>query len=228
MSTKTLAIRSVFSNWVGRACAIVITFFLTPFVVHTLGDEAYGIWAILMSFTSYYALADMGVRAAAVKYISEYVGKDDRESTSKIVITTLFVYLAISTCLSLVVVLIACVFPYVIELSEATTATVRWVILLTGGAVAVKFFGQVFSATLHAHQRFDLTKVVSISSQIIMAISYVIVLSAGFGLVGMAAVTLVATVVAQSCLATLAIRLLEGLPFSTRYFDREMLKLCLQ
>ena len=225
MSTKTLAIRSVFSNWVGRACAIVITFFLTPFVVHTLGDESYGIWAILMSFTSYYALADMGVRAAAVKYISQYVGKDDRESTSKIVITTLFVYLAISTCLSLVVVLIACVFPYVIELSEATTATVRWVILLTGGAVAVKFFGQVFSATLHAHQRFDLTNVVSISSQIIMAISYVIVLSAGFGLVGMAAVTLVATVVAQSCLATLAIRLLEGLPFSTRYFDREMLKL---
>ena len=225
MSTKNLAIRSVFSNWVGRACAIVITFFLTPFVVHTLGDESYGVWAILMSFTSYYALADMGVRAAAVKYISQYVGKDDRESTSKIVITTLFVYLAISTCLSLVVVLIACVFPYVIELSEATPATVRWVILLSGGAVAVQFFGQVFSATLHAYQRFDLTNVVSICSQLIKAVAYVAVLNAGFGLVGMAVVTLAATVIAQFCLATFAIRLLGGLPFSKRYFDREMLKL---
>lgn len=225
MSTKTLAIRSVFSNWAGRACAIVITFFLTPFVVRTLGDESYGIWAILMSFTSYYALADMGVRAAAVKYISQYVGKNDRESTSKIVITTLFVYLAISSCLSLVVVLIAWAFPYAIELSEATTATVRWVILLTGGAVAFKFFGQVFSATLHAHQRFDLTNVVSISSQLIMGLAYVAVLSAGYGLIGMATVTLVATVIAQSCLAVLAIHLLGGLSFSKRYFDREMLKL---
>ena len=225
MSTKTLAIRSVFSNWVGRACAIVITFFLTPFVVHTLGDESYGIWAILMSFTSYYALADMGVRAAAVKYISQYVGKDDRESTSKIVITTLSVYLFIATCLSLIVLIVAWLFPYAIELSEATTSTVRWVILLSGGAVAVQFFGQVFSATLHAYQRFDLTNVVSISSQLIKALAYVAVLNAGFGLVGMAVVTLAATVIAQFCLATFAIRLLGGLPFSKRYFDREMLKL---
>ena len=224
MSTKKLAIRSVFSNWAGRAFAIVITFFLTPFVVRTLGNESYGIWAILMSFTSYYALADMGVRAAAVKYISQYVGCQDRESISKIISTTLLVYLFIATCLSSVVVIVALVFPFVISVSQENTTTVRYVILLTGGAVAIKFFGQVFAATIHAHQRFDLSNIVSISSQLISALAYVVVLNAGFGLTGMAAVTLVATVISQLCLAVFAIKLLGGISFPIGNFDREMLK----
>jgi len=209
----------------GRACAIAITFFLTPFVIHTLGDESYGVWAILMSFTSYYALADMGVRAAAVKYISQYVGIQDHKSISKMIVTTLFVYLSIAACLSLVVLIIAWLFPLVIELSQETISTVRYVILLTGGAVAIQLFGQVFSATLHAHQRFDLSNIVSVSSQLAKAFAFVVVLRAGFGLIGMAAVTLAITVLAQLSLAVIAIRLLGGISFSRHSYDRDMLKL---
>ncbi len=225
MSIKKLAIRSVFSNWTGRVCGLGITFFLTPFIVHTLGNESYGIWAILMSFTNYYALADLGVRAAATKYISQYVGIQDQESTSKIIITTLFVYLAIAVCFSLVVLSIAWLFPFVIELSQEKTSTVRYVILLSGGAVAIQLLGQVFSAMLHSRQRFDLTNVVAVSSQLITALGYVIALRAGFGLMGMAAVTLVSSMLARTSLAVLAIRIFKDLSFSFYNFDRNMLKL---
>ncbi len=225
MSIKTLAIRSVFSNWVSRACAIVITFFLTPFVLHSLGNESYGVWAILMSFTSYYALADMGVRAAATKYISQYVGIQDRKSTSKIIVTTLLVYLSIAACLSLIVLSIAWIFPFVIEFSQETILTVRYVILLTGGTVAITLFGQVFTAILHAHQRFDLPNLVAVASQLINAFGCVIVLRAGYGLMGMATVALAVAVLSQLSLAVIAIRLFRDITFSSHNFDRDMLKL---
>ncbi len=42
----------------------MVAFFLTPFVVNSLGSTAYGIWVLLMSLTGYYGLLDLGVSAA--------------------------------------------------------------------------------------------------------------------------------------------------------------------
>ena len=42
-----------------------------------------------MSFTTYYALADLGVRTAATKYIAQFDAVDDRESVNKVAVTSL-------------------------------------------------------------------------------------------------------------------------------------------
>lgn len=71
---------NTFSN-VGRfAILMVITFFITPFIVGTLGDEAYGFWVVLMSFLGYASILEMGVQPAVVKLVGQYraVGAYDR------------------------------------------------------------------------------------------------------------------------------------------------------
>lgn len=45
--------RGIASNWVGLALAIVVSFFMSPFVVNKLGSIYYGIWALTLQFTGY-------------------------------------------------------------------------------------------------------------------------------------------------------------------------------
>src|SRR5436190_17042547 len=40
--------------------SVLITFFVSPIVVAALGDERYGVWAIVMSMTGYLGIADLG------------------------------------------------------------------------------------------------------------------------------------------------------------------------
>ncbi len=56
-------LRSTVANWTAFAVAAVVGFMLSPFIVHRLGNSAYGTWALLGSLVGYLGLLDFGVRA---------------------------------------------------------------------------------------------------------------------------------------------------------------------
>ena len=45
--------RNVFSNWLATAANMAVGFFLSPFIVHRLGNEAYGVWVLAISSINY-------------------------------------------------------------------------------------------------------------------------------------------------------------------------------
>ena len=61
MSRARIYARNLFANWVGYGANLLVMFFMSPFVVHTLGDGTYGLWSLLMSITGYLGLVDVGV-----------------------------------------------------------------------------------------------------------------------------------------------------------------------
>src|SRR5580765_5542459 len=63
-AVKVVYLRSLVTNWVGYAANVVVAFFLSPFIVHTLGDSGYGVWSLLMSIVGYVGLIDLGVRVS--------------------------------------------------------------------------------------------------------------------------------------------------------------------
>ena len=60
------------SNFLRYVLAIVISFYLTPFIVRTLGDSQYGFWVLLVSFLGYASILEMGVQPAVVKLVGQY------------------------------------------------------------------------------------------------------------------------------------------------------------
>ena len=89
MSTKSQAVRGVIFNWLGRGCSFALTFVVTPIVVNGLGKEGYGYWAIVMSLTNYYVLAELGTRTAGVKYIAQFDAVNDRVAVNRNVVALL-------------------------------------------------------------------------------------------------------------------------------------------
>ena len=75
-----MIIRSIFSNWVGLAVTGVISIFLTPFMIHRLGNFEYGMWVLVGSLLDYYGLLDLGMRTAVFRFVSQFKGSGERDA----------------------------------------------------------------------------------------------------------------------------------------------------
>jgi len=67
-------LRNTLVNGVANVSSAVVTAILTPFLLHRLGAEQYGLWLLALGLTfssGYLALADIGLPEAAVKFIAE-------------------------------------------------------------------------------------------------------------------------------------------------------------
>src|SRR2546425_12295303 len=64
--------RSVALNWIALVISIGVAFFLSPFVVHRLGNVAYGLWTLVISMTAYMGLLDLGLRGAVTRFVSKH------------------------------------------------------------------------------------------------------------------------------------------------------------
>ncbi|MBW2186470.1 MAG: polysaccharide biosynthesis protein, partial [Deltaproteobacteria bacterium] len=74
MTSAKVITRNLFANWIGHGSNLVVMFFLSPFIVHTLGVTQYGVWQILTVLTGYMGILDLGVRASTGRYIILYLG----------------------------------------------------------------------------------------------------------------------------------------------------------
>jgi hypothetical protein len=91
---QSVLARNVFSNWVLFVFGVVVNFFLSPFVVHHLGNTAFGAWALVVTLTSYLQFLDFGVRNAVTRYVSKLQAQGDHRSASAVVSTALAIFLA--------------------------------------------------------------------------------------------------------------------------------------
>src|SRR6267143_3860156 len=101
-----LTLRGIASNWTALAYAFVAAFFLTPFIIHHLGNVTYGVWTLIVSITSYMTLLDLGLRGAVTRFVSRSDAQGNRSETNEVTSAALWLYLrlgAAAIILSLVV-----------------------------------------------------------------------------------------------------------------------------
>ena len=79
-------LRSTVANWAAFAVAAVVSFLLSPFIVHRLGNSAYGTWVLLGSFVGYLGLLDLGVRGAVTRFVANQYAAGDHAAASTTVL----------------------------------------------------------------------------------------------------------------------------------------------
>jgi len=84
----------------GLGVNIAVGFFLSPFILHHLGDEAFGLWVLIFSLTGYYGIFDFGIRSSLVRYVSKFQATGDKDELTRLINTSLFTY----TCVGLALV----------------------------------------------------------------------------------------------------------------------------
>jgi len=193
MSTISRIGRNVFSNWAGFVIYMVVSFFLTPFMVHHLGNTGYGIWILVGSLTGYLGILDLGLRPAVVKYVARYRALGDDEMVNRVVNTILVIFSSIAGLVVIGSLILSYFSPEAFKVPPEYNGQLRVIIIIVGLNVAASFPFGVFGAMLNALQRFDLNNVIQITVFLVRTVFLVLFLKLGGGLITLGVIVLSAS-----------------------------------
>ena len=187
MSRLRTHARNLIANWVGHATNLAVMFFLSPFVVHRLGDAAYGVWSLMVMVTGYVGLVDLGVRVSTGRYVNFYIGRGDYDGVNRMVNTSLAFYSAVSLLMLVVSGAIGLSFGRLFpKAAPSLGASALPILLLLASAIWLGFLTSVFEQLLHARERFDLRNGVDLTILAVRSGMIVGVLLTGHGLMALA------------------------------------------
>ena len=190
--------KSVLSNWFGLIWAGLISFLLTPLMIHRLGVVYYGMWILAASLLDYYGLIDMAVRVALFRFISRFKGAGERESLNSTLSTALCIAGVIGTCFVILVPIVALLLPKFFAIHGTDRALFQWVCVLVGFSLAINIPSRVLGSYLCGFQRFDLYNLSGIITVSVRAASIAVVLLAGYNILAVSVVTLCASFLSLS------------------------------
>lgn len=179
MSIARIVARNLAANWVGHAANVVVMFFLSPFIVDSLGKVQYGIWGLLVVLTGYLGVLDLGIRAGTGRYIILYTGMADDKRVNDTIRTSLGLFAALGGMVLLLSPAIGWWFP---DVFRSVPGHYRNVLLAVLPLVAVNIIltaaGTTFSSVLVARDRYDLVQVVNLSVLAVRTVGTVLALLA--------------------------------------------------
>ncbi len=224
-SAKTSRTRSVLSNWAGFVFAAGVNFALSPFIVHSLGDAAYGIWTLLGALIGYLGLLDLGVRGAVTRYVAKYHTEGNHVESSRIASSAILVFFIMGALAVLAASLTAVFVPALFNIPDDLITEARIVIVLGGMGMAMSLIGGVFSGIVVGLQRFDYINAAEIAVGIVRATAIVFALRADTGLVGLAVIQLGISAIRALASFWLSRKVYHGLRVAIGLADRQNMSL---
>lgn len=213
-------LRNVFSNWGGFILAAVVNFFLAPFVVGHLGDTLYGISVLFLALTGYLGMLDLGVRGALMRYVARFHARAEHEQSGQVISAAAVLFGGAGIAFT-----VACLgIAYRVDLLPIPASyreLVRVLFLLAGPNVLISLVSGVFSGTLMAIQRFEVVNIIGVLSTVVRAVAIVWALSAGGGLIALAWIQLLATLLATLGCAYACFRVYPELRVRIRNYKNE-------
>src|SRR5215831_8441838 len=104
---KIQILKNVGSSWFSLGINVLVGLFLSPFILHRLGDTAFGIWVLIFSITGYYGIFDFGIRSSIIRYVSKYTATGDIDEISGLLNTAMFTYTCVGV-LSFLITVLGC------------------------------------------------------------------------------------------------------------------------
>jgi len=187
---KTQALKNIGSNWFGLATNLVVAFFLSPFILHHLGDDAFGLWVLVFSLTGYYGLFDFGIRSSIVRYIAQFRARNEHDELNRYINTSLCTYGGIGVLLLPITVTASFYIDSIFRIPPALHWSARVLFLVVGTAVAIGFPLSVFAGVLEGLQKFQWLSLTQTGYNVLRAVLIVLALHRGRGLLTIAVISM--------------------------------------
>jgi O-antigen/teichoic acid export membrane protein len=179
-------LQNVFWNWFGISASLLSAFWLSPFVVRTLGDDNYGLWAVTVALVEYYWLLDFGLRSATVRFTAHHHATGDMDKVNQT--------------LSVGVVYNICLLPLLVGGTFLLRESIaRWfnvsnplfpsLLLVVVTAWALTSLFSTFTSCLEGLQRFDVVNQTGFLCTVIRAVGTFLLLLTGHNVLAMGYMT---------------------------------------
>ncbi len=85
--------RRFFVNAVVSAVQVIVVggafFLLYPFLLRSLGEDLFGVWAVVLATTSASAIANLGLAGSTLKFVAQYLARDEQAYVDTLIQTAL-------------------------------------------------------------------------------------------------------------------------------------------
>ncbi|MCL5035840.1 MAG: oligosaccharide flippase family protein [Chloroflexi bacterium] len=218
-----LLTRNALFNLARYGVSLVVMLLITPFILHKIGVSLYGVWALILVFSSAPLMLDLGVGAALNKFIPEFYAKGALDSLNRSVNVAIYLYGALGF---LIVLILLALNPWIISTfmkpSPEQFGEIRLVFILSLVVFLFNFILAPYITIITGLQRFDLFGYLGIFETLGRALMIFIFLNAGWGLIGLVIAYMGGTLITLMTGRFIIKRILPG--FSLIIPSWEMLK----
>ena len=183
-STTTNALWNLTSFFI----TVVISLFLSPLLIHSLGDDEYGVWAIAGQLAVYYAMMGLGARGAIRYWVARYQAESSWDEMARLLNTGFWVLGCAAVVVAAAGIFIAFHFSWLFKTGAVSTNRIRTAVMILSAVVALELPLSVASATLGGARRVDMEAAAFIVGRAIAALAMFFTLLAGGKLVAVALV----------------------------------------
>ncbi len=228
MDNKSPLTERVIRNSFYQVALQLVTFLfpliLTPLIVSGIGEEQFGIYALVLGFITVFGLFDFSISSSFVVFLSRHFENNDRENLISTFNAGLFFYALFSIVICGAGLLLRESLLSVLNIPESfkeisvTVYNLGLLIFLVNSVFAI------FSSALISMQKMYITSASGIAGAFLNFILTVTALYSGYGLTGIVAAQLITAVAVSGFNAASAFRLMPGLKISPASVKASSLK----
>ena len=186
--------RNIGYNIVGYIWPMVFALFVTPIIIFRLGVKDYGIYLFVTTFISLLGLLDLGLGAAVVKYMANYLGKNDSIGAQRLIHASNYLSIIISTTGLIAALFIAFFGPKLLPSQFASYEAYSNLFVLAG---LIFFFNSIdftYTVLLSALQRFDIANKIGVISLTLTSLITLVVVLFGGSVASILIIQLISTI----------------------------------
>lgn len=189
---------------------LVINLAMTPWIITGLGPARYSIFLLVTGVTTMLSQFDGGIGPSAMRFFTIYASRDDRTSTTRLLVSVAAVIFAISAVATSVAILFGTEILGFFKVDAAFLEEATFLFRVLVAIIAFILVRNLFNAVINSRQLFRFTSMALLAGYAVYIGGIVLTIQQGWGLHGVAA-----TMVMQQIVGSLI-----TVPVGLRYLAR--------
>jgi O-antigen/teichoic acid export membrane protein len=173
-----LAVRVGF-NGLAQIAPIVVTFALTPLLLHRLGLDRFGIWSLALVILSTLTALDGGVAASLARFFAIYAARDDRVDTGRLLLGSLLLFALIGVVLTLAAFPLAPAVAGLLEVPTRLRGEVVFLLRWLPPLAALALMADSTAALLQGNGQFRALATTTVGSSGAFAVAVIVLVQPG-------------------------------------------------
>ena len=184
----SLKLRRNSISGVCRVAVLTAVYFLTyPFMVHHLGTERFGMWALALVVSQSLGTQDLGISGALMRFIPEHWNAGGSLRIRELASTAIFLLAGIGITLAAGVFLLRDQLVALLKIPAPLQKEMSWLLVGMAGAFFINLVSSGLTAILIGIHRMDISNVTYTAAAVVQAVGVFFALSRGYGLLGLTA-----------------------------------------